>query len=439
MMDGGQRKGGKRFGLKTGCAVLAVVAVLAGLTALHLLKSERNVERRLEALRAAGYPTSLAELAEYHKLPPGVPNAAEIYAQAFAAFVLPPEADPSFWGMAGLPERGAPLSEATVRLISESLAENQQCLALLHQAGEVEQCRYDWDLNEPLPDFTIMGDCSRLLQFAALLRAHQGRIEEALACIKDGLRLGESMRRQPLAISQIVRSHNDGKTLRALEHVLCRVVLTERQLIDLDNVLTTIQGHLDFADIMITERGHMLGNCRTAFAARKTDPSPRAAMLWLPGAKERTFADILDWMDTCIEAAQLPETQRLARFRQIRREVESLSDLHTIIKGSVPVMSPIVELDLMFRARLRLVRTALALERYRLTTGKLPPGLEALVPQYLEQAPIDPFDGQAIRYRRTTPGCILYSVDRDGQDNGGREHNGNNASAPYDLCFIVTR
>jgi hypothetical protein len=430
---------GRRLRIKAWHVVLALVVLLAVLTALHLLKSKRSVERRLEALRAAGYPTSLAELSEYHKLPAGVPNAAEMYTQAFAAFVLPPEADPSFWGMAGLPERGAPLSEATVRLVSESLAENQRCLALLHQAGAIEQCRYEWDLTKPLPDFTIMGDCSRLHQFAALLHAHQGQIEEALACIKDGLRLGESLRRQPLAISQTVRGYNDGKALRALERVLCRVVLTDRQLINLDNVLATIQGHLDLADIMITERGHMLGNFRAAFAARKTDPFLRTAMFRLPGAKERTLADILDWMGTCIEAAQLPETQRLARFRQIRHEVESLSALHTIVKGSVPVMSPIAELDLLFRAHLRLVRTALALERHRLATGKLPPDLESLVPQYLERTPLDPFDGQAIRYRPTTRGYILYSVNKDGQDNGGQEQNDNNRGAPCDLCFIVTR
>jgi hypothetical protein len=144
-------------------------------------------------------------------------------------------------------------------------------------------------------------------------------------------------------------------------------------------------------------------------------------------------------MDTCIEAAQLPETQRLARFRQIRHEVESLSALHTIVKGSVPVMSPIAELDLLFRAHLRLVRTALALERHRLATGKLPPDLESLVPQYLERTPLDPFDGQAIRYRPTTRGYILYSVNKDGQDNGGQEQNDNNRGAPCDLCFIVTR
>jgi len=430
---------GRRRRIRAWHVVLALVVVLAGLTALHLLRSKRILERRLEALRAAGYPTSLAELAEYHKLPAGVPNAADIYTQVFAAFMLPPEADPSFWGMAGLPQRGAPLSEPTARLVSESLAENQQCFALLHQAGEIGQCRYDWDFTKPLPEFTVIGDCSRLLQFATLLHAHKGQVEQALACIKDGLRLGESLRRQPLAISQMVRSYNDGKALRALERVLCRVVLTDRQLVELDGMVAAIADNLSLADTMITERGLMLGNCRTAFAARKTGPDLRAAMLWLPGAKERTLADILDWMGTCIEAAQLSETQRLARFRQIRQEVESLSDLHTIVKGFVPVMSPIVELDLVFRAHLRLVRTALALERYRLATGKLPPDLEALVTRYLEQTPIDPFDGQVIRYRRTTPGYILYSIGKDGQDNGGQEQNDNNPGALCDLCFIVTR
>ena len=133
------------------------------------------------------------------------------------------------------------------------------------------------------------------------------------------------------------------------------------------------------------------------------------------------------------------KVQRPGAARQIRKDVEGLSAWHAVVRMVVPVMSHIAERDLVFRAHLRLARTALALERYRLATGKLPPGLETLVPQYLDRTPIDPFDGQAIRYQPTAPGYILYSIGKDGQDNSGQEQNDNNRGAPYDLCFIVTR
>jgi hypothetical protein len=46
----------------------------------------------------------------------------------------------------------------------------------------------------------------------------------------------------------------------------------------------------------------------------------------------------------------------------------------------------------------RLAVTALGLERFRLNTGRLPETLEELVPDYLEAVPVDPFDGQSVRY-----------------------------------------
>ena len=162
-------------------------------------------------------------------------------------------------------------------------------------------------------------------------------------------------------------------------------------------------------------------------------------MYWLPGAKERALADILYHMAACVEAARLPHTQRMARFHGIRKEVEDLSVLHAVVKALVPGMDRIAERDLEFRTHLDLARVALAVERYRLATGALPAALDALVPQYLKEVPLDPFDGHPIRYTRQTSGYVLYGVDTDGQDNGGREQTEEDREVPCDLCFIVTR
>ncbi len=108
-------------------------------------------------------------------------------------------------------------------------------------------------------------------------------------------------------------------------------------------------------------------------------------------------------------------------------------------EGFIPALSRVAQLDLRAHAHLDLAQTALALERYRLATGKLPQQLQDLVPQYLAQVPTDPFDGNPIRYRLGSPGYVLYSVSEDGRDNGGRERDDKDREAPYDLCFIVTR
>lgn len=438
MMDDERGRGGKRFWLKVWGGILAVVVVLAVLVTLHLSAGRTNLEHRLEALRGAGCPTSFAELAGHNRVPEGLPNAADVYTRAFAAFVPPAEKGrTSFWGTADLPERGAPLLEPIAGLMSECAAANEQCLTLLHEAAGIQHCRYEWDYRQTPPDLVVVGDCARLLQMNALLQAHRGQIEEAVASVEDGLRLGESFQTRPWLISYIARSHYDTVALAGLERVLSVAALMDRQLEGLSRKVATIADTLSSVDAMITERCIMLENCRNLFSAQGS--GSRSLLLRVPGARERTLADVLDWTDACIEAARLPDKQRVARFRQICRELEGLSVLHAIVKVLVPGMPQIAARDLVFRARLALVRTALAVERYRLARRGLPNDLEDLVPEYLKHVPPDPFDGRPIHYQPGTPGFLLYSVGEDGHDDGGRERDSVNKTGPCDLCFIVTR
>ncbi|MCH7813001.1 MAG: hypothetical protein IID40_03170 [Planctomycetes bacterium] len=70
-------------------------------------------------------------------------------------------------------------------------------------------------------------------------------------------------------------------------------------------------------------------------------------------------------------------------------------------------------------ALLDCAHTAVAVERYRLRHDRWPDSLSALVPEFLEQAPIDPFDEQPLRYTRTPDGVTVYSIGPDGVDDGG--------------------
>ncbi len=67
--------------------------------------------------------------------------------------------------------------------------------------------------------------------------------------------------------------------------------------------------------------------------------------------------------------------------------------------------------------RIAAVRSLLALQAYRQDAGRLPTGLNELVPQYLDEVPLDDFDGKPLRYSREKR--ILYSVGEDLKDDGG--------------------
>jgi hypothetical protein len=63
---------------------------------------------------------------------------------------------------------------------------------------------------------------------------------------------------------------------------------------------------------------------------------------------------------------------------------------------------------------------AIALRRFQLRHGELPPSLERLVPEFLPAVPQDYLGARPLAYRVQADGsCMLYSVGDDGKDDGG--------------------
>lgn len=65
----------------------------------------------------------------------------------------------------------------------------------------------------------------------------------------------------------------------------------------------------------------------------------------------------------------------------------------------------------------RCLRVALGVRVFELKNGRLPLGLEELVPSVLAEVPEDPVDGLPLRWNASTG--RIYSVGKDGADNGG--------------------
>ena len=72
-------------------------------------------------------------------------------------------------------------------------------------------------------------------------------------------------------------------------------------------------------------------------------------------------------------------------------------------------------------AALANAQAAVALERWRLAhPGRLPDTLAELVPAYLTAVPLDPYDGQPVRYQKLPVGYVVYSVGTGWTDQGER-------------------
>jgi len=63
------------------------------------------------------------------------------------------------------------------------------------------------------------------------------------------------------------------------------------------------------------------------------------------------------------------------------------------------------------------------------------------MPTYLDAVPKDPFDGKELRYKKLETGFVVYSIGKDGNDDGGKERprKRTGPDAPVDVTFIVQR
>jgi hypothetical protein len=80
--------------------------------------------------------------------------------------------------------------------------------------------------------------------------------------------------------------------------------------------------------------------------------------------------------------------------------------------------------------------------QYQADHGRPPRELADLVPDYLNRVPDDPFSNQPLIYKATPPEYLLYSVNQDGRDEGGRRSpspvDGDLFLDPADVAGAVT-
>jgi hypothetical protein len=147
--------------------------------------------------------------------------------------------------------------------------------------------------------------------------------------------------------------------------------------------------------------------------------------------------NLVRWVAGSAQASTLgfPEALDHARASRPQGGIMLFGWSQSVLQSSYGAASA-VESAARDTAILRLIRTALALQRFHEATQRLPKSLEEMSPQYLPQVLLDPYDGKPLRYRNFTSGYLLYSVGRNFRDEGGIEPDQNNPRTG-DLPFQV--
>ncbi len=260
----------------------------------------------------------------------------------------------------------------------------------------------------------------------------------ALLDTQCSLRLAETIKREPLLISGLVRSANLQAGLPAVTEGLRRRSWSEPELALLQSQLAGIDvlagfplairgertGSFNFADMLKRKRNWEVYN---AVGDDSSEARIDYIKVWLmpSGWLDRNKIYMANlYQQFALPAVEL-EGRRvyLDRAQEYNRRVEvgvqSGGVDRMIANKLLPAMTKVVEAFALGQTAVDLAETACAVERFRLKTGQLPLALDALVPEFLNAIPTDVMDGKPLRYETSEQDYLLYSIGANGTDDGG--------------------
>lgn len=420
-----------------------------------------DVKRQFAQMR--GYPISGAELDVWRATVPDVDNGALVLTQAFALIRTFSDSRSNQVVEPTLLRRTNEWHPATKVLVREYTAMNSSALDRVRTAFRFSRFRYPVDFafgpETPLPHLGSLKELARIAALKGALEAEEGRLEQWPEDVLLQLKLAQGLDDEPVIISHLVRSSIVRQAVRDTERCLkfgspskenCKLVQEKFLQVAGTNLLPmALVGERALA-IPIFRLSWKEIQARSSDSTNESMPqSPQRysgrpmSFLWLTGFFERDLNFFLQTMQRTTTLAALPFPQSLVLTNSLDSAAK-LAERRGYIYSSMllPSFSRVIVREASTRALAELAATAMALEGFRHEHGHLPTSLAELKPEFLDSVPIDPFDGAPIKYKQLPTGYIIYSVDADGRDDGGRERPEQRKSTDttsYDLTFTVER
>jgi hypothetical protein len=308
-----------------------------------------------------------------------------------------------------------------------------EAFRLLQEASAAPAVRYPTDLTKgfhvELPHLAPLHQLSRLLALKTLLAVEKSDHATVFSSVMENLALAKSLRQEPLVLSHLVHeaivcisieAMNDAQNHLEIPWADCAIFANELAALDThDSHVVALKGERSSKLLALEE---LASTSRAPQADASEDVVQRTGNL--PTANYARAA-----YDALIAAVDLPYPAAHAVFERIEKSDHAPIALSKILVGS-----------LRMQALLRCARVALAVNGFALTHGALPGTLDPLVPEFLPEIPLDPFDDQPIRYRQSEDGFAVYSVGDNLVDDGGTvwRHSIVNIEYWSDVMYAVT-
>lgn len=444
-----------------------MVALLLGvLIAKERAEHQRNlveIQKRLDAIRAAGQPLTAEDLAKLYPDPPPEQDAALLLKPALALLSIPDESTNLLFFDLNLP-RSAPLDPAVLAEGQKWLDQNQAAFALIPWS----QLEHAWvgsgftngPTNISPGPLSKMNRLCRFLCAGAVLEAERQRPQEAMGSLRQAAMVANTLKND-LPIHFLFKATAEIYISAALQRIMNRVNLADADLASLPSFLTLTYIGATKESVLINQRPEAL-----AFAEymRSNKSQLTKGGLSPVGRLFRSYegellyreSDLLHylvWNDTCIAGLDSPMSNAIPVLRNLEDQQEILvenrhvlldvfkKERFSLLTMQEPKITVFLLPELKAVAHVRLAVAALAVERWRLAHGGQVPGsLAELVPGFLSVIPNDPFDDRPLRYKKQAKGYVIYSIGEDLTDDGGREQPADTTNTDhYDITFTVDK
>lgn len=382
------------------------------------------------------WPKSYAELNTWYPDPPEGQNAATFFAKGFDMLQIADSdyksTDLPVLGKASLPQPGAPLSPGMKASITALVEQNETAWTQLKQGVGYEQARYPIDLNDGFETrLPHLGKIKRTAQFAqlrAVLAAENGQSHEAADSLVVSLAIAQSVKDEPILISQLVRVASFAIDTAALQEVLNSIVVSSTDLEQLSTAFSKAEatGSSDeaFTRAFVGERASTLWFLnlppdkleKMLRDLIRSGDAPRglpAKQMMRDLKSQRAFAEETSNHALAMRKQPFPERLKVDDY-YASRAAEAKKDKFYVCQVFIPALSGVAKREAAGLANLRLAKTAIALERFRqANAGSYPDSLAALVPALLPEVPADPIKGGELQYEKKGDGYEVQSTGRD--------------------------
>jgi hypothetical protein len=427
-----------KWGLGTIFATVLVVALILA-ASLWLYQSSQADARLAEIVarvRARGSPLTTFELNEYYRPAPERPD---MTIEIWAALGIC-ETSTSQRLVANLPIVGQgpepPLPPQAWRQLEETeefLSRVSSALATFRNVARHRgTVRFPVDFTAGvatlLPQTQSMRSGSRIISMQFYVDLHRGRTAEAVARLLDQLALADALDQEPLVVSQFVRLALMGAAFNNIQQLLQCADLSDSEIAEIQLGLRKMEYTACLKQALIGERALAYSSCvdprlaeggasLTLAESRKLStraPSRMADAIKSLELYERIFAGADKSLYHALQ-------EGIAAEAEVKVLSESAWSRYTYAMTILlcPAHRQAVTAFARSAAKRDCADVALAAELYRLRHGSWPGTIEALVPEFLPSAPLDPFTNLPLKIVVTAEKFIVYSIGSDGVDNGG--------------------